>query len=142
MPSSRACTSARSSPRLRTASSTPAPAAGTSTSGFVASIRKQVEQVLTTGESKSHVVHVPFSEPEGNMFGDGEWSYDGTSWHTDPERCFTAWRDVYRLIEGLHPDTRIAGPDTCILCPEVKGFLEFARERSGSPVTSGASPSP
>ncbi|MEU6377087.1 cellulosome protein [Streptomyces sp. NPDC046909] len=101
--------------------------------GFVDSIRKQVEQVLTVGELKSHVVYVPFNEPEGNMFGDGEWSYDGTSWHTDPQHYFTAWRDVYRLIKDLHPDARIAGPNTCILYPEVKGFLAWAKEHDVLP---------
>ncbi|WP_405641275.1 cellulosome protein [Streptomyces sp. NBC_00019] len=101
--------------------------------GFTESIRKQVEQVLTMGELKSHVVYVPFNEPEGNMFGDGEWSYDGISWHTDPRRYFAAWRDIYRLIKGLDPDARIAGPNTCILYPEVKGFLAFAKEHDVLP---------
>lgn len=101
--------------------------------GYVASIRRQVEQVLTTGELKSHVVYVPFNEPEGNMFGEGEWSYDRTSWHTDPARYFAAWRDVYRLIKDLHPDARIAGPNTCVLYPEVKGFLAFAKEHDVLP---------
>lgn len=38
-------------------------------------IEKQVRQVPTTGALKSHVVYVPFNEPEGNMFGTQEWSY-------------------------------------------------------------------
>ncbi|MFI9831532.1 cellulosome protein [Streptomyces sp. NPDC051913] len=101
--------------------------------GFVASVRKQVEQVLTMGELASHVVYVPFNEPEGNMFGEGEWSYDRTSWHTDPRHYFAAWRDVYRMIKDLHPDARIAGPNTCVLYPEVKGFLRFARDNDVLP---------
>lgn len=94
---------------------------------FTARIRRQVEQVLTLGAYKSHVVYVPFNEPEGNMFGDEEWSYDGTSWRTDPDRYFTAWRDIYRLIKELDPGARIAGPNTCLLYDEVRGFLEFAK---------------
>lgn len=100
---------------------------------FTESVRKQVEQVLTMGELRSHVVYVPFNEPEGNMFGDGEWSYDGISWHTDPRHYFAAWSDIHRLIKGLDPDARIAGPNTCILYPEVKGFLAFAKEHDVLP---------
>ncbi|WKX14954.2 cellulosome protein [Streptomyces sp. NL15-2K] len=95
--------------------------------GFLEIIRRQVEQVLTVGAHKSHVVYVPFNEPEGNMFGEGEWSYDGVSWRTDPRHYFAAWKDAYRLIKGLDPDARIAGPNTSILYPEVRGFLEFAK---------------
>lgn len=101
--------------------------------GFKESIRKQVEQVLMMGELASHVVYVPFNEPEGNMFGEGEWSYDRTSWRTDPRHYFAAWRDVYRMIKDRHPDARIAGPNTCVLYPEIKGFLRFAKENDVLP---------
>ncbi|MFF5306928.1 cellulosome protein [Streptomyces sp. NPDC013161] len=94
---------------------------------FTARVRRQVDQVLTLGTYKSHVVYVPFNEPEGNMFGTEEWSYDRTSWRTDPHRYFTAWRDIYRLIKELDPGARIAGPNTCLLYDEVRGFLEFAK---------------
>ncbi|MER6206408.1 cellulosome protein [Streptomyces sp. NPDC001642] len=94
---------------------------------FTARIRRQVEQVLTLGAYRSHVVYVPFNEPEGNMFGTEEWSYDRTSWRTDPHHYFTAWRDTYRLIKELDPGARIAGPNTCLLYDEVRGFLEFAK---------------
>lgn len=90
-------------------------------------IEKQVRQVLTTGDYKSHVVYVPFNEPEGNMFGTQEWSYNGISWHTDPQWYFAAWKDAVRLIKRLDPDARVAGPNTCVLYEEVKGFLEFAK---------------
>jgi len=93
---------------------------------FTARVRRHVEQVLALGEYRAHVVYVPFNEPEGNMFGTGEWSYDGTSWRADPRAYFAAWRDIYRLIKDLDPDARIAGPNTCELYDEVKGFLEFA----------------
>jgi hypothetical protein len=94
---------------------------------FRASVRRQVEQVLTMGELKSHVVYVPFNEPEGNMFGEGEWSYDRVSWRTDPRHYFAAWKETYRLIKDLDPGARVAGPNTSILYPEVRGFLEFAK---------------
>ncbi|MEV6481944.1 cellulosome protein [Streptomyces sp. NPDC051576] len=94
---------------------------------FTARVRRQVEQVLALGRYKSHVVYVPFNEPEGNMFGTGQWSYDQVSWRTDPHRYFTAWRDIHRLIKDLDPGARIAGPNTSILYDEVRGFLEFAK---------------
>ncbi|MEV0479196.1 cellulosome protein [Streptomyces sp. NPDC050508] len=100
---------------------------------FTARVRRQVEQVLTLGAYKSHVVYVPFNEPEGNMFGTGEWSYDQISWRTEPGHYFTAWRHLYRLIKELDPGARIAGPNTCILYDEVKSFLEFAKAEDALP---------
>jgi hypothetical protein len=101
--------------------------------GFLEVVRRQVEHVLTLDAYRPHVVYVPFNEPEGNMFGEGEWSYDGTSWRTDPRHYFAAWKQAYRLIKGLDPDARIAGPNTCVLHPEVKDFLEFAKEHDALP---------
>jgi hypothetical protein len=100
---------------------------------FRARVEKQVEQVLTAGAYKSHVVYVPFNEPEGNMFGTEEWSYNKVSWRTDPQHYFAAWKDIHHLIRRLDPDARIAGPNTSILYDEVKGFLEFAREHGVLP---------
>ncbi|MCX5418850.1 cellulosome protein [Streptomyces sp. NBC_00078] len=97
------------------------------------SIRRQAEQVQTLGTVKSHVVYVPFNEPEGNMFGTGEWSYDGVSWRTEPGPYFAAWQQAYHLIKGLDPEARIAGPNTCALYPEVRGFLEFSRDHGVLP---------
>lgn len=94
---------------------------------YRARVEKQVRQVLTTGARKSHIVYVPFNEPEGNMFGTGEWSYDTVSWRTDPRHYFAAWKDLHRLIKGLDPQARIAGPNTSILYEEVRGFLAFAK---------------
>ncbi|KOU63260.1 cellulosome protein [Streptomyces sp. MMG1533] len=101
--------------------------------GFLEIVRRQVEHVLTLGPDRSHVVYVPFNEPEGNMFGEGEWSHDGVSWRTDPRHYFAAWKAAYHLIKGLDPDARIAGPNTCILYPEVRGFLEFAKAQQVLP---------
>ncbi|MET7702770.1 cellulosome protein [Streptomyces sp. NPDC005485] len=94
---------------------------------YKAKVEKQVKQVLTMGDLASHVVYVPFNEPEGNMFGEGEWSYDKVSWRTDPQHYFAAWKDLHHLIRDLHPGARIAGPNTCVLYDEVRGFLEFAK---------------
>ncbi|KUO19445.1 carbohydrate-binding protein [Streptomyces dysideae] len=101
--------------------------------GFQEIVRRQVGHVLTLGELKSHVVYVPFNEPEGNMFGDGEWSYDGVSWRSDPSHYFAAWKETYHLIKGLDSEARIAGPNTSLLYPEVRGFLEFAKEQGVLP---------
>ncbi|WP_037680151.1 cellulosome protein [Streptomyces griseus] len=95
--------------------------------GFKEKIRKQVQQVLTMGDYKDHVVYVPFNEPEGNMFGTGEWSYNKVSWLNDPRYYFAAWKEVYHLIKGLDPDARVAGPNTSVLYDQVKGFLQYAK---------------
>ncbi|WP_326671100.1 cellulosome protein [Streptomyces canus] len=101
--------------------------------GHLDVIRRQVEHVLTLGELKDHVVYVPFNEPEGNMFGEGEWSYDQVSWRTEPDHYFAAWEAAYRLVKDLDPHARVAGPNTCILYPEVRDFLEFAKSHDVLP---------
>jgi hypothetical protein len=90
-------------------------------------IAQQVEQVLRLPERyQDNIVFVPFNEPEGNMFGTGEWSYDKVSWLDDPDGYFAAWDDVHELIRGRMPGARIAGPNTCVLYEQVKGFLAHA----------------
>ncbi|MBZ9644698.1 LamG-like jellyroll fold domain-containing protein [Streptomyces sp. PSKA30] len=87
-------------------------------------IAKQVDQVLKLPEEyQDNIVFVPFNEPEGNMFGTGEWSYNKVSWLNDPDDYFAAWDDFYQLIKGKMPEARIAGPNTSILYDQVKGFL-------------------
>jgi hypothetical protein len=97
-------------------------------------IATQVDQVLQLApEYRDNIVFVPFNEPEGNMFGTGEWSYDGVSWRTDPTDYFAAWDDVYRMIKARIPDARIAGPNTSILYDEVRGFLTHTRDAGTLP---------
>ncbi|MFP8902757.1 LamG-like jellyroll fold domain-containing protein [Streptomyces atacamensis] len=91
-------------------------------------IVKQVDQVLQLPkEYQDNVVFVPFNEPEGNMFGTGEWSYNKVSWLNDPDDYFAAWDDFHQLIKSKMPDARIAGPNTSILFDQVKGFLTHAQ---------------
>ncbi|MGA6226923.1 cellulosome protein [Streptomyces umbrinus] len=94
---------------------------------FQEKIKKQVRQVLTMGDYKDHVVYVPFNEPEGNMFGTGNWSYNKTSWLNDPKDFFAAWKETYHLIKSMDPNARIAGPNTSLLFDQVKGFLQYAK---------------
>ncbi|MCA5894560.1 Ig-like domain-containing protein [Isoptericola sp. NEAU-Y5] len=102
--------------------------------GFVDKIATQVDQVLELPEEhRDNIVFVPFNEPEGNMFGTGEWSYDGTSWLDDPTDYFAAWDRVYALIKDRMPDARIAGPNTSVLFSQVKGFLEHTVEAGTVP---------
>ncbi|MGW2384676.1 LamG-like jellyroll fold domain-containing protein [Streptomyces sp. NPDC001658] len=87
-------------------------------------IAKQVDQVLKLPkEYQDNIVFVPFNEPEGNMFGTGEWSYDKVSWLDKPDAYFAAWDDFYKLIKSRMPEARIAGPNTSVLYDQVKGFL-------------------
>ncbi|GAA0473881.1 hypothetical protein Aca07nite_83710 [Actinoplanes capillaceus] len=97
-------------------------------------IAQQVDQVLNLDEVyQDNIVFVPFNEPEGNMFGTGEWSYNGVSWLSDPDDYFAAWDDFYRLIKRKMPSARIAGPNTSILFEQVKGFLEHTVEAGTVP---------
>ncbi|WP_405622391.1 LamG-like jellyroll fold domain-containing protein [Streptomyces sp. NBC_00076] len=90
-------------------------------------IAKQVDQVLQLPEQyQDNIVFVPFNEPEGNMFGTGEWSYNKVSWLNDPDDYFAAWDAAYKLIKGKMPSARIAGPNTSVLYDQVKGFLTHA----------------
>ena len=87
-------------------------------------IAKQVDQVLQLPKQyQDNIVFVPFNEPEGNMFGTGQWSYNKVSWLSDPDDYFAAWDSAYKLIKGRMPDARIAGPNTSVLYDQVKGFL-------------------
>ncbi|GAB2476405.1 Ig-like domain-containing protein [Promicromonospora xylanilytica] len=102
--------------------------------GFVEKIGTQVDQVLEMpAEYQDNVVFVPFNEPEGNMFGTGRWSYDGTSWLDDPTDYFAAWDRVHALIKDRMPGARIAGPNTSVLYGQVKGFLEHTVEAGTVP---------
>jgi hypothetical protein len=102
--------------------------------GFVDKIATQVDQVLEMpAEYQDNVVFVPFNEPEGNMFGTGQWSYDGTSWLDDPTDYFAAWDRVHTLIKDRMPGARIAGPNTSILYGQVKGYLEHTVEAGTVP---------
>ncbi|MET9831561.1 LamG-like jellyroll fold domain-containing protein [Streptomyces sp. NPDC006385] len=90
-------------------------------------IAGQVDQVLKLPkEYQDNIVFVPFNEPEGNMFGTGEWSYNKVSWLDKPADYFAAWDDFYKLIKGKMPEARIAGPNTSILFDQVQGFLKHA----------------
>ncbi|WP_406337790.1 Ig-like domain-containing protein [Streptomyces sp. NBC_01620] len=90
-------------------------------------IAKQVDQVLQLPKQyQDNIVFVPFNEPEGNMFGTGQWSYNKVSWLNDPDDYFAAWDDAYRLIKGKMPSARVAGPNTSVLYDQVKGFLTHA----------------
>ncbi|WP_197978734.1 MULTISPECIES: LamG-like jellyroll fold domain-containing protein [unclassified Microbacterium] len=97
-------------------------------------IREQVEQVLTLPkEYQDNIVFVPYNEPEGNMYGNGPQSFWGVNWRNDPTKFFAAWDDAYRLIKGLMPDARIAGPNTEALHSEIQGFLKHVREQNTVP---------
>ncbi|MFJ9103197.1 LamG-like jellyroll fold domain-containing protein [Streptomyces sp. NPDC102405] len=90
-------------------------------------IAKQVDQVLQLPKQyQDNIVFVPFNEPEGNMFGTGQWSYNKVSWLSDPDDYFAAWDSAYKLIKTKMPDARIAGPNTSVLYDQVKGFLTHA----------------
>lgn len=101
---------------------------------FKKKIAKQVDQVLTLPEKyQKHIVFVPFNEPEGNMFGTGQWSYNKINWLDNPKDYFKAWDDVYALIKGKMPAARIAGPNTSILYTQIQGYLKHVVEADTVP---------
>ncbi|KAI8800605.1 cellulosome enzyme [Cladochytrium replicatum] len=101
---------------------------------FMAKIVVQVDQVLTLEQKyQDRVVFVPFNEPEGNMFGDGTWSYNKISWRTNPTDYFRAWDQAFALIRSKMPKARIAGPNTSILYEEVRGFMNHTLAKDTFP---------
>jgi hypothetical protein len=92
---------------------------------YLEKIENQVRQVRELPEEyQDNIVFVPYNEPEGNMFGTGQWSYNRVSWLNNPTAFFDAWDRTYRLIKSLMPDARIAGPNTSVLYNQVNGFLQ------------------
>lgn len=101
---------------------------------FKEKITVQVDQVLSLeSEYQDNIVFVPFNEPEGNMFGTGDWSYNRVSWLSNPTEYFKAWDELYTLIKGKMPQARIAGPNTSLLFGQVKGFLQHTVEAGTVP---------
>jgi hypothetical protein len=94
---------------------------------FISKIGVQVDQALTLDQRyQDRIVFVPFNEPEGNMFGTGNHSYNGVSWLSDPAAFLAAWDRAYTLIKGKMPAARIAGPNTSVLYDQTRGFLQHA----------------
>ncbi len=92
---------------------------------FKQRIGQEVDQVRSLPERyQRHIVFVPFNEPEGNMFGTGDWSYNRVNWLDDPQYYFKAWDDVYAQIKARIPTARIAGPNTSILFNQTQGYLK------------------
>ncbi|MEV0612568.1 LamG-like jellyroll fold domain-containing protein [Nonomuraea sp. NPDC050404] len=97
-------------------------------------IAKQVAQAKQLDPKyQDNIVFVPFNEPEGNMYGTGQWSYNGVSWLSDPDDYFRAWDEIHALIKGEMPSARIAGPNTSVLYSQVKGYLEHTVEAGTVP---------
>ncbi len=98
-----------------------------SVTSYIEKLRAQVEQVKTLAPRyRARIVFVPYNEPEGNMFGDGPESCDGTGWQKNPSVFFEAWDRAVRMIRTAMPDARIAGPNTSRLFDENLGFLRHA----------------
>src|SRR5690625_1863090 len=103
-------------------------------SGYMEVLQTQLHQIQELDPALlDNIVIEPFNEPEGNMFGDGEWSYDGTSWLDDPTDYFRAWDEAHALIRAELGDVRISGPNTSLLFDQVEGFLEHTVEAGTVP---------
>ncbi|MCL8026917.1 LamG-like jellyroll fold domain-containing protein [Nocardioides bruguierae] len=94
----------------------------------------QIDALLATKpDLVDSIVIEPFNEPEGNMFGTGQWSLNGVSWLNDPTDYFAAWDKAYRMIREHNPDIPIAGPNTSVLFNQVRGFLVHTKEQGTVP---------
>ncbi|WP_223884389.1 LamG-like jellyroll fold domain-containing protein [Micromonospora craniellae] len=103
-------------------------------SGYMQVLERQLDQIAQLDpEYRDNIVIEPFNEPEGNMFGTGQWSYNRVSWLNDPTDYFRAWDQAYAMIKQKLPDVRISGPNTSVLYTQVKGFLEHAVEAGTVP---------
>ncbi|HLR93497.1 MAG TPA: LamG-like jellyroll fold domain-containing protein [Jiangellaceae bacterium] len=101
---------------------------------YAAVLDEQLDMIADLDpDVRDNLVIEPFNEPEGNMFGTGEWSLDGTSWLTDPTDYFAAWDTTYRTIKERYPDMRIAGPGTSVLFDQMQGFLAHTVAESTVP---------
>ncbi|WP_199034963.1 AbfB domain-containing protein [Glycomyces salinus] len=93
---------------------------------YLEKIRLQAEQVATLpADQRDNLVFMPFNEPAGNMFGTGEWSYNGISWLDDPQYFFDGWDRAYETIHSVLPEARIGGPNSIHLYDQVRGFMEY-----------------
>lgn len=105
--------------------------------GYFEVMATQLDQVAALLAERpdlvDNVVIEPFNEPEGNMFGTGEWSYDGTSWLSDPTDYFAAWDRARGLIGEKLPGIPVAGPGTSVLFGQVHGFLEHTLAAGTTP---------
>ncbi|MBN0038594.1 Ig-like domain-containing protein [Cellulosimicrobium cellulans] len=101
---------------------------------YMEKLEKQVDQVLELpAEYQDNIVLMPYNEPEGNMFGTGEWSYNRVSWLNNPTDFFAAWDRAYHLIKTKWPEARIGGPNTSVLFNQVHGFMEHVVEAGTVP---------
>ncbi|WP_169747729.1 LamG-like jellyroll fold domain-containing protein [Demequina subtropica] len=99
--------------------------------GVLADQLEMIAQI--PADQRAHLVIEPFNEPEGNMFGTGQWSLDGTSWLSDPTDYFAAWDESYRTIKAAFPDLRVAGPGTSVLFGQMQGYLAHVVEEDTVP---------
>ena len=90
-------------------------------------MRTEVEQAMNSPYA-SHVVLVPYNEPDGNWFA-GLQSDPATLAAFENE-----WLQTYQFIKGLWPRARIAGPNFFQYQPDaMRGFLQFCQENNCLP---------
>ncbi|MBO0770005.1 MAG: carbohydrate-binding protein [Actinobacteria bacterium] len=90
-------------------------------------LKTQVEQAMNSPYA-SHIVLVPYNEPDGNWFG-------GLVGNPARLAAFEdEWLQTYRFIKGLWPQARLAGPNFFAYHPaEMKGFLQFCQQHDCLP---------
>jgi hypothetical protein len=99
----------------------------TSAAQYQAYVKTEVQQVLASPD-RSHIVFIPYNEPDGNWFG-------GMTGNTATMDAFDAeWLSTYKLIKGLDPQARIAGPNlTGYYQSAFQPFLQFCKQNGCLP---------
>ncbi len=106
---------------------------------YLVIVQDQLDQVadLLAGREdlRDNVVIEPFNEPDGNMFGSGSLSYNGTSLRQDPTPYYDAWDTIHGMITDTLGDygVEIAGPGSYNLYPQVRDFLVHTRDAGTLP---------
>jgi Concanavalin A-like lectin/glucanases superfamily len=90
-------------------------------------MRTEVDQAMHSPYA-SHIVLVPYNEPDGNWFG---------GLVSDPTKLAAfedEWLQTYQFIKGLWPQARIAGPNFYAYHPDaMRGFLQFCQQHNCLP---------
>jgi hypothetical protein len=90
-------------------------------------LKTQVQQAMNSPYA-SHIVLVPYNEPDGNWFG---------GLVGDPAKLAAfegEWLQTYRFIKGIWPQARLAGPNYYAYHPaEMKGFMQFCKANNCLP---------
>lgn len=94
---------------------------------YQATMKTQVEQAMASPYA-SHIVFVPYNEPDGNWFS-------GLRTNGGSQAAFNAeWKQTYDFIKGIWPAARLAGPNnSSYTSSALNSFLTYCKANSCLP---------